>query len=74
MDKPKPVPTGLPTRLSYGGAYFNVTLPASTFSDLSQMNTTTFVLSRTGFSTHAMNSACPSLSLSLCCLGPVLTR
>lgn len=53
--KTKPEPQGLPTTLSYGGDYFNVTLPASAFAQTSDVNTTTFVVERTGFSTHAMN-------------------
>jgi uncharacterized membrane protein YgcG len=45
----------MPETLSYGGSYFNVSLPASAFSQSSDINSTTFVVERTGFSTHAMN-------------------
>lgn len=45
----------MPETLSYGGSYFNVSLPASAFSQSSDINATTFVVERTGFSTHAMN-------------------
>ena len=53
--KTKPEPVGMPKTLSYGGSYFNVSLPASAFGQSSDINATTFVVERTGFSTHAMN-------------------
>lgn len=45
----------MPSKLTYGGDYFNVTLPASAFASAADVNATTFVVERTGFSTHAMN-------------------
>lgn len=56
-DKTRPEPTGMPKTLGYGGAYFNVSLPSSTFGSSADFANTKFVVSRTGFSTHAMNSA-----------------
>ena len=46
----------MPASLGYGGAYFNVSLPSTAFASSSDVGKTTFVVSRTGFSTHAMNS------------------
>ncbi|GAA6021883.1 hypothetical protein JCM10207_004532 [Rhodosporidiobolus poonsookiae] len=53
----RPAPTGLPTSLSYGGDYFDVTLSSSDLgSDASsKLDNTKVVLIRPGFSTHAMN-------------------
>ncbi|CED84971.1 Immunoglobulin-like fold [Phaffia rhodozyma] len=54
-DKPKPVPVGMPKNISYGGDYFNVSLPSDAFTSHSDINATKFVIERTGFSTHAFN-------------------
>lgn len=53
----RPVPTGMPTTLSYGGSYFNITLPASSYSGSANdaAGNTTVVIHRGGFTTHAMN-------------------
>ena len=53
----RPVPTGVPKQLSYGGAYFNITVPASSYSGSANAAAanTSVVLSRGGFTTHAMN-------------------
>jgi len=50
--KTKPSPTGLPTSLSYGGDYFNISLSAA---DSKSLDDTMVTVIRTGFSTHAMN-------------------
>ncbi|KAK4703171.1 hypothetical protein P7C70_g3046, partial [Phenoliferia sp. Uapishka_3] len=53
-DEPRPVPTGIPSSISYGGKYFDLSLPASSLNgtDLSLVKV---ALIRTGYSTHAMN-------------------
>ncbi|WVF65591.1 hypothetical protein IAT40_000321 [Kwoniella sp. CBS 6097] len=55
-DSPKPNPTGMPTKLTYGGDPFDITF---TLSDLLNntlnINATRAVIIRTGFSTHTMN-------------------
>ena len=55
-DQPRPNPSGMPSGLTYGGDYFNVTL---TKDDLMgnpmNINKTKAVVIRTGFSTHTMN-------------------
>ena len=52
----RPEPQGLPTQLSYGGAYFNVTLSSDDLSgDTSKAAKTEVVVIRTGFSTHALS-------------------
>ncbi|VDB96305.1 unnamed protein product [Peniophora sp. CBMAI 1063] len=53
----RPVPTGIPDTLSYGGDYFNVTVPASSYSGDANdaANATMIWLSRPGWTTHAMN-------------------
>lgn len=55
-DAPRPVPAGLPTSLSYGGAYFDITLPASSLTGGS-LNKIKVNVIRTGFSTHGMVSS-----------------
>jgi Domain of unknown function (DUF1929) len=55
-DKQRPEPQGLPTNLTYGGGYFDVSL---TLNDLENsaldIRNTNAVVIRTGFSTHAFN-------------------
>ena len=53
----RPQPTGVPSTLSYGGAYFNITIPASSYSGpANEAAEKTFVsVLRGGFTTHAMN-------------------
>lgn len=51
----RPEPAGLLSQLSYGGAYFNVTLTLDDLSgDVNNLNKTKVVVIRTGFSTHAI--------------------
>lgn len=55
-DQPRPAPTGLPTTLSYGGDYFNISLTASDLgNNASAIDSVKVVVMRTGYSTHAMN-------------------
>jgi hypothetical protein len=53
----RPVPTGVPSTVSYGGNPFDVTLPSSSYSGAANdaAANTTVVLLRGGFTTHAMN-------------------
>lgn len=56
FGKRRPQPKALPTKLTYGGPSFNVQLTSDDlFGTLENLNKTTAVLIRTGFSTHAMN-------------------
>ncbi|ODN74427.1 hypothetical protein L202_06824 [Cryptococcus amylolentus CBS 6039] len=55
-DRNKPDPSGMPSQLTYGGDYFNVTLSATDlFNSPININNTRAVVMRTGFSTHTMN-------------------
>lgn len=55
-DHVRPDPMGMPTNITYGGDYFNVTLTKDDlFGVTSNIKKTKAVLIRTGFSTHAMN-------------------
>ncbi|KGB75973.2 glyoxal oxidase [Cryptococcus deuterogattii R265] len=55
-DHVKPNPQGMPSNITYGGDYFNVTLSASDlFNSPININKTRAVIMRTGFSTHTMN-------------------
>lgn len=53
----RPVPTGIPKTISYGGNSFDITVPASSYSGSANdaVDATTVVLHRGGFTTHAMN-------------------
>ena len=52
----RPEPQGLPSQLSYGGAYFNVTLSNDDlFGNVANAADATVVLIRPGFSTHALS-------------------
>ncbi|EKM77606.1 hypothetical protein AGABI1DRAFT_77109 [Agaricus bisporus var. burnettii JB137-S8] len=53
----RPAPSGIPTTLSYGGDYFNVTLPQTSYSGSANdaAAKTKVVVTRGGFTTHAMN-------------------
>ena len=53
----RPQPRGIPNTLSYGGQFFDITIPASSYSGAADAaaDNTTVVLSRGGFTTHAMN-------------------
>lgn len=52
-DEPRPAPTGIPTSISYGGKYFDLTLPADSLNG-TDLSTVKVALIRTGYSTHAM--------------------
>ena len=54
FDSARPVPAGIPTTITYGGAAFNLTLPASSLNG-TDLRSVTVALIRTGFSTHGMN-------------------
>ncbi|KAF7314387.1 putative copper radical oxidase variant A [Mycena kentingensis (nom. inval.)] len=53
----RPVPSGIPKTLSYGGDYFDVTIPATSYSGKANdaAENTTVALIRPGWTTHAMN-------------------
>ncbi|KAF7363575.1 putative copper radical oxidase variant A [Mycena sanguinolenta] len=53
----RPVPSGIPSTLSYGGASFDITIPASSYSGSSDdaADNTTVALLRPGWTTHALN-------------------
>jgi hypothetical protein len=53
----RPVPTGIPSTLSYGGDYFDVTIPPSSYTGAANdaAANTTVVVVRPGWTTHAMN-------------------
>jgi len=55
--KTRPVPQNVPTTLSYGGNYFDITIQPSSYmgsADDAAKNTTIWLI-RQGFTTHAMN-------------------
>lgn len=52
-DAGRPAATGIPATVSYGGAPFDLTLPASSLNN-TNLDTVKIALIRTGFSTHAM--------------------
>ncbi|EKM54635.1 uncharacterized protein PHACADRAFT_123913 [Phanerochaete carnosa HHB-10118-sp] len=55
-NAPRPEPQGIPASIGYGGPYFNLTLSAADLAhDVANLNRTSVVLVRPGFSTHAMN-------------------
>jgi hypothetical protein len=53
----RPVPSGVPSNISYGGNPFDLTLPPSSYTGASNAaaQNTTVALVRGGFTTHAMN-------------------
>ncbi|KAG8713499.1 hypothetical protein FRC08_013177 [Ceratobasidium sp. 394] len=53
FNKRRPEPTGMPTKLTYGGNYFDLSMTAEDVGD--KADSIKVVLIRTGFSTHAMN-------------------
>lgn len=56
FNRARPTPSGLPTTLSYGGNYFNVSLKSTDLGKQSSALSKTIVsVVRTGYSTHAMN-------------------
>ncbi|KAH7907167.1 putative copper radical oxidase [Hygrophoropsis aurantiaca] len=62
----RPKPTGMPKTLSYGGNYFDLTVPSGSYSGNANdaAANTTVVLSRGGFTTHAMNMGQRHLQLN----------
>ncbi|KAG9126913.1 hypothetical protein FRC07_001419 [Ceratobasidium sp. 392] len=52
-NKHRPEPTGMPSTLTYGGNYFNVSMTAEDVGDKAEA--IKVVVIRPGFSTHAMN-------------------
>ncbi|KXN86977.1 Galactose oxidase [Leucoagaricus sp. SymC.cos] len=55
--KTRPVPSGVPKNISYGGDSFDITVPSSSYTGLANdaADNTKVVLLRGGFTTHAMN-------------------
>ncbi|KAJ3508389.1 hypothetical protein NLJ89_g5777 [Agrocybe chaxingu] len=55
--KTRPAPTGMPKTLSYGGNSFDLTIPASSYSGSANdvAESAQVVITRGGFTTHAMN-------------------
>ncbi|KAJ7505434.1 glyoxal oxidase [Mycena galericulata] len=53
----RPVPSGIPSTITYGGSPFDVTIPASSYSGAGNdaAANTTVVLMRPGWTTHGMN-------------------
>jgi hypothetical protein len=53
----RPVPQNIPTTLSYGGNYFDIVVPPTSYSGAANdaADNTTIWLIRPGFTTHAMN-------------------
>ncbi|KAG6836352.1 hypothetical protein H0H93_008908 [Arthromyces matolae] len=53
----RPVPTGIPSNISYGGPYFDISIPSTSYTGSANAaaGNTTVVLLRGGFTTHAMN-------------------
>ncbi|KAJ7343332.1 DUF1929-domain-containing protein [Mycena albidolilacea] len=53
----RPVPSGIPSKLTYGGNAFDITIPASSYSGKSDdaADNTTVALLRPGWTTHGMN-------------------
>ncbi|KAG6853602.1 hypothetical protein C0991_002925 [Blastosporella zonata] len=62
----RPAPSGVPKSISYGGDYFDITLPQSSYTGSinDAAGNTTVVLIRGGFSTHAMNMGQRHLQLN----------
>ncbi|KAG6915316.1 hypothetical protein DXG01_012177, partial [Tephrocybe rancida] len=53
----RPAPTGMPKTISYGGDFFDLTLPSASYTGSANAaaGNTSVVLVRGGFTTHAMN-------------------
>ncbi|KAF8837565.1 glyoxal oxidase [Paxillus ammoniavirescens] len=63
----RPQVSGIPKTLSYGGSYFNITVTPTSYANTSANNAaanTTVILSRGGFTTHAMNMGQRHLQLN----------
>jgi hypothetical protein len=62
----RPAPQGIPKTLSYGGGYFDITIPTSSYTgsvDTAAANTVVYLI-RQGFTTHAMNMGQRSMQLN----------
>ncbi|KAL8283502.1 hypothetical protein RQP46_005605 [Phenoliferia psychrophenolica] len=53
-DSGRPVPSGIPSKITYGGSPFDLSLPKSSLNS-TDLSTIKVALIRTGFSTHGMN-------------------
>jgi Domain of unknown function (DUF1929) len=65
-SKTRPVPSGVPSTLTYGGSYFDISVPSSSYSGSSNTaaaNAKIMVI-RPGFITHAMSMGQRSLQLN----------
>ncbi|THH04913.1 hypothetical protein EW145_g5177 [Phellinidium pouzarii] len=66
FNSTRPIPSGVPSNLTYGGNYFNISVPASSYSGSANdaaANTTVWVM-RQGFTTHGMNMGQRALALN----------
>jgi hypothetical protein len=62
----RPQPQGLPSTLSYGGNYFNVSLSKDDmFGDIQHVKSASVVVIRTGFSTHTLVSGGTTICVGL---------
>lgn len=62
----RPVPSGIPSNISYGGPSFDITIPASSYSgdaNIAASNASVWLM-RQGFTTHAMNMGQRALQLN----------
>ncbi|BGP52027.1 hypothetical protein JCM10450v2_007998 [Rhodotorula kratochvilovae] len=62
-DSPRPAPSNLPSTITYGGAPFDVSLPASSITGVDLDRGISVLLMRYGFSTHVMNMGARALEL-----------
>ncbi|OBZ66602.1 Galactose oxidase [Grifola frondosa] len=62
----RPVPQGVPKTISYGGAPFDITIPASSYSGSANAAAanTTVMLMRPGWTTHGMNMGQRAMQLN----------
>ncbi|KAF8890000.1 copper radical oxidase [Gymnopilus junonius] len=62
----RPAPTGMPETLSYGGSPFDITIPATSYSGSANdaADSVTVIITRGGFTTHAMNMGQRHLQLN----------
>jgi hypothetical protein len=62
----RPVPTGIPQTLAYGGKYFDITVPGSSYTGSANnaADGTKIMVIRPGWTTHAMNMGQRALQLN----------
>lgn len=62
----RPSPQNIPSKLTYGGSYFDILVPASSYSGTANdaASNTSIWLMRGGFTTHAMNMGQRALQLN----------